>query len=99
MTDLGTVGPQDSMTEDLVRAATKPEEEQQPAEGERQVHEEPKALTEEDLDREVEITLSETDTIWMLDIPSTIVALDADDAEDVKMKNDRYQEVERQCQP
>lgn len=36
------------------------------------------------LDEVVDICLSETDTISLLDIPSTIVSEDADDAEAVK---------------
>lgn len=38
-------------------------------------------VTEEMLDEVVEICLSETDTISLLDIPSTFVSEDADDAE------------------
>ena len=42
---------------------------------------------------QVNITLSETDTIWMLDIPSTCVALDSSEAEEVKKQIEVYQEV------
>lgn len=38
-------------------------------------------VTEEMLDEVVEICLSETDTISLLDMPSTFVSEDADDAE------------------
>lgn len=41
-------------------------------------------VTEEMLDEVVEICLSETDTISLLDIPSTFVSEDADDAEAIK---------------
>ena len=42
---------------------------------------------------QVVITLTETETIWMLDIPGTCVALDSEEAEEVKAKNEKYQEV------
>ena len=42
---------------------------------------------------QVHITLTETETIWLLDIPGTCVALDSEEAEQVKKKNEQYQEV------
>ena len=42
---------------------------------------------------QVDIILKETETIWILDIPGTCVALDSDEAELVKTKNEAYKEV------
>ena len=42
---------------------------------------------------QVHLTLSETETIWMLDFPGTCVAEDNEIAESVKEKNQRYEEV------
>ena len=39
------------------------------------------------------LTLSETDTIFILSIDSCIVANDATDLEDIKKQNERYVEV------
>lgn len=41
-------------------------------------------VTEEMLDEVGDIWLSETDTITLLDIPTTIISEDADDAEAIK---------------
>ena len=50
-------------------------------------------LTEKDLDTVVDLTLEETDTIWMLDIPTVCVATDSEEAQSVMERNDRYKEV------
>jgi WD40 repeat protein len=50
-------------------------------------------LTYEDLEKNVDISLSETDTIWLLDIPSTWVAPDSDDTESIQKQNQQYQEL------
>ena len=42
---------------------------------------------------QVHIKLIETDTIWLLDIPGTCVALDSEEADQVKKRNETYQEV------
>lgn len=42
---------------------------------------------------QVEISLSETETMWLLDIPSTCVALDTEEAEVVKKNNAQYEMV------
>ena len=39
------------------------------------------------------MALSETETIWILDIPGTCVALDSDEAQAVKKRNEDYQQV------
>ena len=50
-------------------------------------------LTEEDLEKIVDIKLSETETIWLLDMPGVCVSLESKEAEEVKEKNHQYQEV------
>ncbi|KAJ7383395.1 WD repeat-containing protein 78 [Desmophyllum pertusum] len=50
-------------------------------------------LTEADLDKMVHLTLTETETIWMLDFPGTCVAEDNDIAESIKGQNQRYEEL------
>ena len=39
--------------------------------------------------------LSETETIYMLDIPSTCVALDSEEAHVVKRNNEKYESVSK----
>lgn len=46
-----------------------------------------------ELDKIVDITLEETDTIWMLDIPTVCVALDSEEAEVISINNDKYKEL------
>ncbi|XP_009070087.1 PREDICTED: WD repeat-containing protein 78, partial [Acanthisitta chloris] len=48
------------------------------------------ALTEADLDHRVDIYLSETDTMWMLDMASVMVSTEAEDAERVLARNKTY---------
>ncbi|XP_044213816.1 dynein axonemal intermediate chain 4-like isoform X1 [Thunnus albacares] len=50
-------------------------------------------VTEEMLDEEVHICLSETDTISLLDIPNTLVSEDVDNAEAIKQRNIDYAEL------
>lgn len=45
------------------------------------------------MSEQVHLTLSETDTIWLLDFPGTCVAEDGDSAAVVKEKNQKYEEV------
>lgn len=52
-------------------------------------------LTEKDLDMVVDLTLEETDTIWMLDIPTICVATDSEEAQSVMERNDKYKEVQQ----
>ena len=42
---------------------------------------------------QVHITLTETETIWMLDFPGTCVGEDNEIAESTKERNQRYDEV------
>eukprot|EP00731_Ephydatia_muelleri_P007403 Em0003g1651a len=55
--------------------------------------EEPMVLTEEDLEKEVLITLSETETIWLMDIPATCVAEGSEELEKVKIMNENYEKL------
>uniref|UniRef100_W5MJD3 Dynein axonemal intermediate chain 4 n=1 Tax=Lepisosteus oculatus TaxID=7918 RepID=W5MJD3_LEPOC len=50
-------------------------------------------LTEEVLCSIVDRCLTETETIWLLDMPAVIVSLDSEEAETIKEKNSRYEEV------
>lgn len=49
--------------------------------------------TEADLDLPCTIDLSESDTVWLLDLASTCVALDTEEAEDVLAARKGYEEV------
>ena len=50
-------------------------------------------LKEGDLEKIVDITLEETDTIWMLDIPTVCVAVDGEEADYIRQNNEKYKEV------
>ncbi|KAJ8040489.1 WD repeat-containing protein 78 [Holothuria leucospilota] len=50
-------------------------------------------LSEADLEKEIEITLCESDVIWLLDIPGTCVSQETDDAADIRSKNEKYAEL------
>ena len=50
-------------------------------------------LTEEDLEKIVDVNLSETETIWLLDMPGICVSLESEEAPSVREQNTRYQEV------
>ncbi|XP_038068064.1 dynein intermediate chain 4, axonemal-like [Patiria miniata] len=58
---------------------------------ERQIEKE--VLTEEDLDKAVSIQLTETDTIWMLDLPAICLSAESDEATKVKERNEKYKEL------
>ncbi|XP_055671727.1 dynein axonemal intermediate chain 4 [Falco peregrinus] len=47
-------------------------------------------LTEADLDRRVDIYLTETETIWILDMPSVVVSVESEDAGRVLERNRIY---------
>ncbi|NXU94930.1 WDR78 protein, partial [Xiphorhynchus elegans] len=51
------------------------------------------ALTEEELDQRVDIYLSETDTLWMFDMPSVLVSVEAEDAGRILERNKIYVEI------
>jgi len=50
-------------------------------------------LTEAELSREVCLKLCETDTMWILDMPSIAVMNDSDEALDIVTRSSRYQQV------
>ncbi|KFR07537.1 WD repeat-containing protein 78, partial [Opisthocomus hoazin] len=50
-------------------------------------------LTEEDLDRRVDIYLTETETIWILDMPPVAVSVESEDAGRVLERNRIYSEI------
>ncbi|XP_050757035.1 dynein axonemal intermediate chain 4 [Gymnogyps californianus] len=50
-------------------------------------------LTKEDLDRRVDIYLTETETIWILDIPSVVVSVESEDAGRVLERNKIYVDI------
>ncbi|XP_022089217.1 WD repeat-containing protein 78-like [Acanthaster planci] len=58
---------------------------------ERQIEKE--VLTEEDLDKVVTVQLTETDTIWMLDLPAICLSAESDEAVKVKERNEKYKEL------
>ncbi|NXR65077.1 WDR78 protein, partial [Rhadina sibilatrix] len=51
------------------------------------------ALTEAELEQRVEILLSETDTLWMLDLPTAVVSTEAEEAVRVLERNKIYAEI------
>ncbi len=50
-------------------------------------------MREDQLNQMVTLTLTETETIWLLDLPSVCVGANAEDEAAVKAANARYQEV------
>ncbi|NXX59543.1 WDR78 protein, partial [Scopus umbretta] len=50
-------------------------------------------LTKEDLDRRVDIYLTETETIWILDVPSVVVSVESEDAGRVLERNRIYADI------
>ncbi|RMC08796.1 hypothetical protein DUI87_15047 [Hirundo rustica rustica] len=51
------------------------------------------ALTEAELEQRVDILLSETDTLWMLDLPTAVVSTEAEEAVRVLERNKIYTEI------
>ncbi|NXK25343.1 WDR78 protein, partial [Arenaria interpres] len=50
-------------------------------------------LTEEDLDRNVDLYLTETETIWMLDMPSVVVSAESEEAGRILERNKIYADI------
>ncbi|XP_060590688.1 dynein axonemal intermediate chain 4-like isoform X2 [Ruditapes philippinarum] len=50
-------------------------------------------LKEDDLDKIVDLTLTETETIWLLDMPGVCVSTESDEADSVRKKNEAYQDL------
>ncbi|XP_075471997.1 dynein axonemal intermediate chain 4 isoform X2 [Ascaphus truei] len=50
-------------------------------------------MTEEDLDKVVDVCLTSTETLWFLDMPAKLVSTDSAEAELVTLRNQTYTEV------
>lgn len=50
-------------------------------------------LAEGDLEKVVDLLLCETETIWMLDLPTICVAADSEEAASIQESNQKYKEV------
>ncbi|NWW43065.1 WDR78 protein, partial [Pedionomus torquatus] len=50
-------------------------------------------LTKEDLDRSVDLYLTETETIWLLDVPSVVVSAESEDAGRILERNKVYADI------
>ena len=50
-------------------------------------------LGEDDLEKTVDLTLTETETIWLLDMPTILLSNETEEAKIVKDKNEKYQQV------
>ncbi|XP_064928011.1 dynein axonemal intermediate chain 4 isoform X2 [Columba livia] len=50
-------------------------------------------LTKEDLDKRVDIYLTETETLWIFDMPSVMVSVEAEDAGRVQERNKIYTDI------
>lgn len=53
----------------------------------------PEQLTKQDLEKNVNIYLTETDMIWLFDIPTVFISTESEEAETVKKKNAAYTEL------
>ncbi|XP_052774129.1 dynein axonemal intermediate chain 4-like isoform X2 [Mya arenaria] len=50
-------------------------------------------LTEDDLEKIIDLTLTETETIWLLDMPGVCVSLESEEAAGVTKKNEAYKDL------
>ncbi|XP_033115107.1 WD repeat-containing protein 78-like [Anneissia japonica] len=50
-------------------------------------------LTEDDLDKIHEITLSESEMFWLLDMPGVCISAESDEAAEVKKRNEDYKQL------
>ncbi|XP_072275535.1 dynein axonemal intermediate chain 4 isoform X2 [Pyxicephalus adspersus] len=55
-----------------------------------EIREQPK---EEDMDKTINVHLTETETIWLLDVPVAVIAADSEEAETVKERNQAYTDL------
>ncbi|KAF2978404.1 hypothetical protein EK904_005498 [Melospiza melodia maxima] len=85
----------DNAAQDAARrlAASKGGAEQEQQEEEEEEEEEEAALTEAELEQVVEVLLTETDTRWMLDLPTALVSTEAEEAPRVLERNKIYTEL------
>ncbi|CAK6954451.1 dynein axonemal intermediate chain 4-like [Scomber scombrus] len=80
-------------TEDSVPKLEVPVHAPAPCEVKRKKDKDKEHLTEEMLDEMVDICLSETDTISLLNMPNTLVSEDVDDAKTLKKRNIEYADL------
>ncbi|XP_064607493.1 dynein axonemal intermediate chain 4-like [Liolophura sinensis] len=52
-------------------------------------------LTESDLEKQVELVLQETETIWLLDMPGVCVSAENEEADSIRERNQRYIELSK----
>ncbi|XP_071121367.1 dynein axonemal intermediate chain 4-like isoform X3 [Mytilus edulis] len=52
-------------------------------------------LLEDDLEKIVDLTLTETATIWLLDMPTVCVSNEADEAKSIQEKNEKYLQLQK----
>ena len=50
-------------------------------------------LKDEDLEKIIDLTLTETETIWLLDMPGVCVSTESDEAPKVSKRNEQYKDV------
>ncbi|XP_033007746.1 WD repeat-containing protein 78 [Lacerta agilis] len=53
----------------------------------------PEPLTKRDLEKRVDIFLTETETIWLFDMPTVMLSTEAEEADSVRKKNIAYMEL------
>ncbi|NXC42365.1 WDR78 protein, partial [Penelope pileata] len=86
-----------SITESILDETVEPGSQQDTAVGlpDEQVRQEElkEQLTEEDLDRRVDIYLTETETMWMLDMPPVVVSTESEDAARVLERSEIYVDI------
>ena len=50
-------------------------------------------LTDKDLEKIVDLTLTETETIWLLDMPGVCCSTESEEAAGIQERNENYKEV------
>nr|XP_028588974.1 WD repeat-containing protein 78 isoform X1 [Podarcis muralis]XP_028588975.1 WD repeat-containing protein 78 isoform X1 [Podarcis muralis]XP_028588976.1 WD repeat-containing protein 78 isoform X1 [Podarcis muralis] len=53
----------------------------------------PESLTKRDLEKRVDIFLTETETIWLFDMPTVMLSTESEEADSVRKKNVAYMEL------
>ncbi|KAH0618526.1 hypothetical protein JD844_017818 [Phrynosoma platyrhinos] len=53
----------------------------------------PEQLTKEDLEKQVDIFLTETETIWLFDMPTLMISTESEEADSVRKNNIAYMEL------
>ena len=57
------------------------------------MHDDDRLLSEADLSKQVCLKMSETETMWLLDMPSICVMNESDEALEIIQRNSRYEQV------